>query len=140
MSYFVLRAEENRMVRRLVTVKPMLRAYRCDACGLVFKMHPIRTDSIPGTMYGIFDQVNHELGNMFSANVCSFACADFIYAKQGWKKMEKYAAYVESGAELLRVSLMLTNTLKTEQQLIDEWHSLPKNADVESKEYFSDIG
>jgi len=110
------------------TMKPELRALKCECCGKVFQMQPYCNDSIhPAIMTGIFDRMatgedGRGLGNMFEATVCSFACADTVFV-YGWKELDRYLPYLREGAELVRVQLGLTTSVVEEPELVQAWEA-----------------
>lgn len=111
--------------------KKSLRAYVCDSCGKVYKMKPYCNDDNLGIIRGTFDNCaigfdGKGLGNMFSANVCSFKCADDIM-KGGWKKIKEYKPYIKSKANLVRCELKVTSYVIKEDELIKEWEKRPFN-------------
>lgn len=111
------------------TRKPALHARTCDACGRVFIMRTLQGQTF-GHLDGIFDCCAEDkdgrgLGNMFSADVCSFACAQTLY-DGGWKKMKQYKPYVRAGASLKRVSLSIEEML-TEADIIAGWEGQAEN-------------
>lgn len=123
MASIKLRDAINKTARISYTCKPELNARTCDACERAFAM-PAPTGHTYGHLGGIFDRCAEDadgrgLGNMFSADVCSFACAQALY-DGGWKTMDAYAPYVKAGASLERVSLTIGELL-TESDLIAEW-------------------
>lgn len=105
------------LVERTVKViaHPAVYASKCDSCGRVFDMKPFCNDTRLGELDGTFDksaddpETGRGLGNIFSAMVCSFACADAIFGKRGWVDMEEYRPFVDAGAELVRAELKLTS-------------------------------
>lgn len=113
--------------KKTITVekKPALYASKCDSCELVFKMEEYCNDTNLGVLRGTFDNSALDkdgigLGNMFSATVCSFKCADEIM-KDGWKRMKDYKPFVKSKANLVRCELKVTSYLVPEEELIKKW-------------------
>lgn len=111
-------------------IKPALWADKCHGCGLVFHMEPYSGyRQFLAEVHGIFDEcgVDEEgrgLGNMFSATVCSFACADRIM-KGGWRDMPDYKPFADIDATLVRAECHVTSLVKDQQQLIRDWAAKP---------------
>lgn len=106
--------------------KPALYASVCDGCGKVHEMKPFCNDNDLGRLRGTFDTYDVRgddgkgLGNMFSAIVCSFKCAD-VLMKGGWKKMKEYKPYAIANANLVRCEVKITSYVVGEDELIKEW-------------------
>lgn len=108
--------------------KPQLRGTICDGCGLVHKMEEFCNDTNLGILSGTFDRSATDrdgrgLGNMFTATVCSFDCADKVM-KGKWKDLKDYKPYVLAKANLVRCSVQVTSFIKTENELIKEWEEM----------------
>ena len=105
--------------------KGPLHAQRCDSCGKVFQMGgevPIRGGNGCGTLVGMFsdsanDKDGRGLGNSFSSDVCSFACADKVMGG-GWKVLKEYKPFAKIGAELVRCEGEIHSRLRTEQEIL----------------------
>jgi hypothetical protein len=107
--------------------KPALYASKCDCCGLVFQMEEYCNDKELGYLKGTFDNsaidsYGKGMGNMFSATVCSFKCADEIM-KGGWKRMKDYKPYIKSKANLVRCEVEITAYVIEEKELIKKWEA-----------------
>lgn len=119
--------------KQMITIekKPALYASKCDCCGLVFQMNQFCNDKELGCLSGTFDNDatdnnGRRMGNIFSATVCSFKCADEIM-KGGWKKMKYYKPYIKSEANLVRCHVKITSYIITEKELVKKWESEKHN-------------
>jgi len=112
--------------KKTITVekKRALYAQKCDCCGMVFKMNEYCNDTGLAIMKGTFDDMAEGMGNMFSATVCSFICADKIM-KGGWKTIPDYKPYAKIKANLVRCELKITSYVIGEKELINQWNNLP---------------
>jgi hypothetical protein len=126
MAFIELRKAIKKKVTISKEVKPPLFGRVCDSCGLVFGMMDWCNDRhSPGQLKGTFDECavgsdGKSLGNTFRADVCSFTCAQEIY-DGGWVRMKRYKPFIRAKAQLVRVSLGLTRTLRTEAELVAAW-------------------
>jgi len=105
--------------------RPDLYASKCDLCKKIFGMQAYCNDKYVAALHGTFDKSaadkdGRSMGNMFSATVCSFECADKLF-KGGWKYMNEYKPYIKVNAILVRAECYLTALLQTEKELIKEW-------------------
>jgi len=118
-----------------VQIRPPLYASVCDNCGTVFKMPEWCTEEKDGfnngLVHGTFDQNIALHGNMFAADVCSFACADQL-TSGGWKKLERYKVFKEAGAKIARAAVRITE-LVLEPQLVAEWEKVDHMVSQESE-------
>ena len=118
----------KRKKSQTVTVKEALWADVCDNCGKVFVMKEFCNERNRARLNGTFDscatdpKTGKGLGNMFSATICSFACADALM-NGGWKKLKEYKPYVDVDAVLARGEVTITSDVKTQEQLIEEWEA-----------------
>ncbi len=117
--------------KKTVTVekKAALYATKCDCCGKVFQMKEYCNDTDLGYLKGTFDSMatgsdGRGLGNGFSANVCSFKCADKLMTG-GWKDLKEYKPYVKEKANLVRCELKITSYVIEKKNLISQWDKLP---------------
>lgn len=130
MAYIKLRDRQKGTAEVEYNIRNDLRAFRCDACGKVYRMKEWCNDPhAPGAMNGNFDMSpsSLNLGNTFSADVCSLGCADELF-KGGWKLISEYVPFADCGAALVRVSVGLTALFKDQNELIDEWESKENDA------------
>lgn len=103
--------------------KPDLWAQKCDCCGKIFKMSKYCNDRLPpAILSGTFSKCAGNEGNMFSATVCSFTCAEKIF-KGEWENIPDYKLFKRVKAQLIRVELGLTSLIKSEGNLIKEWEN-----------------
>jgi len=112
--------------------KPALYASECAGCGCLYQMRQWNpNDRDLGTMRGTFecrtvcDENGRGRGNMFHADVCSFACADMVM-KGGWKKIERYRPFADANAILVRVELQVTALVVKQPELEAEWEAAPE--------------
>lgn len=125
MAMITLRDAIEGTARVSYTRKPELRARVCDACKCVFAMEAPHGRTF-GRLEGIFDCTAEDadgrrMGNIFRADVCSFACAQALY-DGGWKAMDVYAAYAAVQARVAYVSLSI-GPVRTAHDLIAEWEA-----------------
>lgn len=111
------------------TKKDDLYAQQCDCCGKIFDMIEFCNDKQLAYMSGTFDRGAADsngkgLGNMFSATICSFKCADTIF-NGGWKEMKGYKPYKKEGATLVRASLKITSNVIEEDDIVENWKNRP---------------
>lgn len=128
MASVKLRDEVKVRKRVSVTERPALYASKCDACDKVFKAEKWNQHDQPGKANGTFDPSAPGEGNGFSADVCSFTCADTLMAG-GWRKMKAYKAQVKAKAELVRLNVQMTSTVRTEAETVNAWETAaPSNS------------
>lgn len=111
-----------------VTERPALYGQKCDACGKVFKAEKWNHHDQPGKANGTFDPSAPDEGNGFVADVCSFTCADALMAG-GWRKMKAYKFQVRANAELVRLNVQMTNTVRTEAEAVKAWETAAPTGD-----------
>lgn len=104
------------------TRKPALYARECCACGKAFQMEG---DQRAGFIRGMFEPTSTVKGNMFLADVCSFACAETIMSG-GWKRLPEQEPFVRLEAKLVRCEVTITSCVKWEAELIREWEADPE--------------
>jgi hypothetical protein len=127
-----LRDEKTRKKTIKATVKPALYALECDGCGRVFRFvgewssggNHSQKHRPAGELHGHFDRCAKDrdgrgLGNMFSATVCSFGCAQHVV--DNWKKIDRYKPYAKAKAKLHRLEIHLSMFTKGEDELVQEW-------------------
>jgi hypothetical protein len=101
-----------------VTKKFALMANTCDCCGKVY-----RADYNAQKLNGQFDKCadlnGRGLGNQFSADCCSFICADKLM-KKGWKKLDNYLPFVKAGAVLEKCTITI-GRIQSKSELLKKW-------------------
>jgi len=115
---------ETRAVQ--IQTRPDLWVSKCDGCGRHFQMGVWCNDNHGNvqnaTLQGTFDRSAEGEGNMFLATVCSFKCAHRIMIG-GWQTMERYKAFAEIRAVLVRASVQITTLVQSEEEAIAEWEA-----------------
>lgn len=107
--------------------KPELWLNKCDSCGRLFGMERWCNDVLdPGRIFGTFDRVYRDRGNMFFATACSLECAHKIFTG-GWKTMNEYRGYAKAGAKLMRVEIGITALFVPEDEAVKTWESRQKS-------------
>lgn len=113
--------------------RPALYATSCDGCSEIFKMLPWCNDTGLGELTGTFDKCAGSGGNSFSASVCSFYCANKVFAKSGWCDMPKYKEFAEDGATLVRASLKITAHVLTEKGAKKWWKENAPTVEIDKE-------
>lgn len=121
---------EDRVIEKRevdVEVRPALYANRCAACQRIFVMNEFCNDGQIALLSGTFDKCANDpetgksKGNQLSVNVCSFRCADDLFARDGWESLPEYRPFVDVDAKLVRCMLTLTAYVDDEKTIRKKW-------------------
>lgn len=134
--------EEVRTERVLsVRVRSSLYVQKCDGCGRVFRMEKWSgNEKFLGELHGTFDSVacdkdGRGLGNGFAADVCSFQCAHEVFARGGWRKIERYRPFADADIPLARAELLITAHAAGEEKIREDWMATDESAQNHDEEW-----
>lgn len=126
----MIKLENAVMVEKIMTVesRPALYASKCSSCGKIFRMLEWCNERCRGVIDGTFDEgaVDPEtgkgMGNIFTVEVCSFACAHEIFTG-GWRRIQEYKPFADADIALARAELTITFKVDDEAAIRAKWNA-----------------